>query len=69
MRLPSYLLLAVPLLAVLAACTKQTPPTPRFAAIGQLQTFDRRFGDVVASDARIEKLTEGFTWSEGPAWV
>ncbi|MBV6831197.1 SMP-30/gluconolactonase/LRE family protein [Xanthomonas euvesicatoria] len=69
MRLPSYLLLAVPLLAVLAACTKQTPPTPRFEAIGQLQTFDRRFGDVVASDARIEKLTEGFTWSEGPAWV
>ncbi|CEJ48798.1 Gluconolactonase [Xanthomonas citri pv. bilvae] len=69
MRLPPYLLLAVPLLAVLAACTKQTPPTPRFAAIGQLQTFDRRFSEAVASDARIEKLTEGFTWSEGPAWV
>ncbi|MCL1528080.1 SMP-30/gluconolactonase/LRE family protein [Xanthomonas nasturtii] len=69
MRLPPYLLLAVPLLAVLAACTKQTPPTPRFPAIGQLQTFDRSFGAVVASDARIEKLTEGFTWSEGPAWV
>ncbi|AZR31929.1 SMP-30/gluconolactonase/LRE family protein [Xanthomonas vasicola] len=69
MRLPPYLLLAVLLLVVLAACTKQTPPTPRFPAIGQLQTFDRSFNDVVASDARIEKLTEGFTWSEGPAWV
>lgn len=69
MRLPPYLLLAVPLLAILAACTRKEVPPPRFAAIGHLQSFDRSFSDVVAGDARIEKLSEGFTWSEGPAWV
>ncbi|KGK58823.1 gluconolactonase [Xanthomonas arboricola] len=69
MRLPPYLLLAVPLLAIVAACARKDPPPPRFPAIGHVDTFDRSFADVVASDARIEKLTEGFTWSEGPAWV
>ncbi|MBB5769939.1 SMP-30/gluconolactonase/LRE family protein [Xanthomonas euroxanthea] len=69
MRLPPYLLLAVPLLAIVAACTKKEAPPPRFTAIGHLETFDQRFGKVVAADARIEKLIEGFTWSEGPAWV
>lgn len=69
MRLPPYLLLAVPLLAILAACTRKEVPPPRFAAIGHLQSFDRSFSEVVAGDARIEKLSEGFTWSEGPAWV
>ncbi|MBB4129956.1 SMP-30/gluconolactonase/LRE family protein [Xanthomonas sp. 3075] len=69
MRLPPYLLLAVPLLAILAACTRKEPPPPRFTAIGQLKTFDRRFSEMVASDARIEKLSEGFIWSEGPTWV
>ncbi|PPT93499.1 SMP-30/gluconolactonase/LRE family protein [Xanthomonas arboricola] len=69
MRLPSRLLLALSLLAVLAACTTKKAPPPRFPAIGQLTTFDRSFGTVVAGDARIEKLSEGFTWSEGPAWV
>ncbi|NJB80956.1 SMP-30/gluconolactonase/LRE family protein [Xanthomonas arboricola] len=69
MRLPPYLLLAVPLLAILAACTRKEVPPPRFAAIGHMQSFDRSFSDVVAGDARIEKLSEGFTWSEGPAWV
>ncbi|QJD69450.1 SMP-30/gluconolactonase/LRE family protein [Xanthomonas campestris pv. badrii] len=69
MRLSPYLLLAVPLLAIAAACTKKDTPPPRFTTIGQLQRFDQRFSTVVAADARIEKLAEGFTWSEGPAWV
>ncbi|CAD7730242.1 hypothetical protein LMG31884_44550 [Xanthomonas hydrangeae] len=30
MRLPPYLLLAVPLLAILAACTKKDAPPPAF---------------------------------------
>jgi len=69
MRLTPYLLLSLPLLAALAACTKHTPPAPRFSAIGHLETFDSSFSNVIASDARIEKLTDGFTWTEGPTWV
>ncbi|MCC4601641.1 SMP-30/gluconolactonase/LRE family protein [Xanthomonas melonis] len=69
MRVPPYLLLAVPLLAIVAACTKKDPPPPRFSAVGQVEAFAPGFGEVIAADARIEKLTEGFIWSEGPTWV
>ncbi|MCD0258225.1 SMP-30/gluconolactonase/LRE family protein [Xanthomonas melonis] len=69
MRVPPYLLLAVPLLAIVVACTKKDPPPPRFSAVGQVEAFAPGFGEVIAADARIEKLTEGFTWSEGPTWV
>jgi len=31
--------------------------------------MDPAFGELVAPDARMEKIAEGFTWSEGPAWV
>ncbi len=35
-------------------------------------SFDRRhaaFNDLVPSDAKIEKLAEGYEWSEGPVWI
>jgi len=59
---------AIPLLAMLAACATAEAP-PQRSAIGRLTTFDPSFQDVVATDARIEKIAEGFTWSEGPAWI
>ncbi|RZA24461.1 MAG: SMP-30/gluconolactonase/LRE family protein, partial [Lysobacteraceae bacterium] len=31
--------------------------------------IDASFNALVPADARIEKLAEGFAWSEGPAWV
>ena len=36
---------------------------------GTLTVLDPAFGNIVAADARIEKIAEGFTWSEGPAWI
>lgn len=74
---------ALPLAAALAACTATTggdpgaatsaDAEPTFPTIGQLTAYDATFHDLVAADARIERLTdpasEGFTWSEGPAWV
>lgn len=75
-------LLAIALATLLAACTAQTSPEAGAAqdtgdaspvTIGQLTSFDPAFADAVATDARIERLTDpdttGFTWSEGPAWV
>ncbi|MDR6992737.1 gluconolactonase [Luteimonas sp. 3794] len=38
-------------------------------AIGGLSQYAPGFDAVVASDARIEQLAEGFTWAEGPAWI
>ncbi|MEN4902195.1 SMP-30/gluconolactonase/LRE family protein [Luteimonas sp. TWI1437] len=71
MRWPA-LLLALPLLA---ACAAPTPSTDVDAdadaasTLGRLTRWHAGFDAVVAPDARIERLADGFTWSEGPAWI
>jgi len=52
--------------ATLISGCASTSSAPAGAA---LSAEDPRFHDVVAPDARIERLAEGFTWAEGPAWV
>ncbi|WP_164101426.1 SMP-30/gluconolactonase/LRE family protein [Candidatus Laterigemmans baculatus] len=44
--------------------TAQTP-----AAIGRIESLDPAFASLVAEDAKIEVIADGFTWSEGPLWV
>lgn len=61
--------LAVTLVVLLAACAATGASRSSFPTLGRLTVFDDSFHDVVAPDARIEKIAEGFTWSEGPAWV
>jgi gluconolactonase len=36
---------------------------------GEIERFDPALDDIVPSDWRIEKLAEGFEWSEGPVWM
>jgi gluconolactonase len=36
--------------------------------IGRIERLDPAFDALVPHDARIEKLAEGFQWSEGPVW-
>ncbi len=38
-------------------------------AIGTIERLDPRFDQLVPRDAVLEKLAEGFKWSEGPVWV
>lgn len=58
---------ALTFLAGCGASAESAPaPTP---PIGTLTVIDASFNALVPADARIEKLAEGFTWSEGPAWV
>ena len=33
-----------------------------------IERFDPAFDALVASDAKVERLAEGFRWSEGPVW-
>lgn len=77
---PDRLLFAVPLAAVLAACsvsrgppaqaaTGHPSPPPVLPSPGRLVEWDPRFARAVAPDARIERLADGFDWSEGPAWI
>lgn len=38
-------------------------------ATGRLTRYDAALDTLIASDARIEKLADGFTWAEGPVWI
>lgn len=46
------------------AADKESP-----AFNGRIERFDPAFDKLVAPDTKIEKLAEGFTWSEGPVWM
>jgi gluconolactonase len=43
----------------------QSKPYPTF---GKLESKDPRFDKLLPPDTKIEKLAEGFEWSEGPVW-
>lgn len=36
---------------------------------GEVERLDPAFGALLAPDAKMEKLAEGFNWSEGPIWM
>jgi gluconolactonase len=46
------------------AADRATGPTE----VGRLTRLDPRFDQLVASDARLEKVADGFQWLEGPVW-
>jgi gluconolactonase len=37
-------------------------------SLGTIERIDPRFDQIVPRDARVERLGEGFDWSEGPVW-
>lgn len=53
--------------ATVGAATAQD--TLNFPTLGKIERFDKRFDDLVSTDARIEVLSSGFEWSEGTVWV
>ncbi len=46
--------------------SKQKQAYPPF---GTIERQDKAIDDLIAPDAKIEKLAEGFDWSEGPVWM
>ena len=66
-HLTRYLL--IPFIVLLAGCATSNGSATDFPTVGRVTAFDPSFHTVVSADARIEKIAEGFTWSEGPAWV
>ena len=38
-------------------------------SLGHIDRYDPAFDAIVPADWRIEKLAEGFVWSEGPVWI
>src|SRR5881394_543302 len=37
--------------------------------LGKIERLDPALDALLAKDARMEKLAEGFDWSEGPVWM
>lgn len=76
LRLALPLLITVPLTITLmvmsplgcAQDAKQSPRKPR-ETVGRIDRLDPALDELVAPDAKIEKLADGFEWSEGPVWV
>ncbi len=60
--------LAAALIAMLAAPGTAQRPEP-FETIGLIERTSPAFDRLVAPGARIERLTTGFGWSEGPLWI
>src|SRR5688500_7648673 len=46
-----------------AAAAKEYP------SLGKVERLDPAFDALVPKDAKLEKLAEGFEWTEGPVWV
>jgi gluconolactonase len=50
---------------------RESPTPARPASVhpaGHIERLDRAMDDLIARDARIEVLAEGFDWAEGPVW-
>jgi len=66
-------LLACALLLASAGCaTSVEPPavpSQTYPQIGAIHRASPALDALIAPDARIEKLAEGFGWSEGPVWI
>ncbi len=43
--------------------------TVNYPSIGKVHRFDKRIDQLLSKDAKIEVLSSGFDWSEGPVWV
>lgn len=41
----------------------------QYPSMGSIERLDPRLDALIAKDATIEKLAEGFDWSEGPIWI
>src|SRR5690349_4980427 len=48
----------------LSACKEEAKP-----GTGEIEFIDDALSAIINKDAKIEIITEGFDWSEGPLWV
>jgi gluconolactonase len=58
--------LAAPLLCPRAPGDEKKTEYPKF---GSIERLDPGFDKLIGKDAHMEKLADGYDWSEGPVWV
>lgn len=64
----NYITRGVALMAAVVAVAPVMMSAAEYAKVGKIERLDPAFDKLVAADAKLEKLAEGFTWSEGPVW-
>jgi len=52
-----------------AGVSRDAMPARIFPTLGRIERLDSAFDALIPPDVVIEKLAEGFDWSEGPVWV
>ena len=68
MQVITGLLVAVNVALATGQAVPAEEPT-KYPTFGEIERFDPRFDRLIPPDAKLEKLAEGFEWSEGPVWV
>jgi gluconolactonase len=70
---PLFVGLAVSLSILISAerpvAAAETAAKKPYPTVGQIERLDPRFDKLIPKDAAIEKLAEGFKWTEGPVWM
>lgn len=52
------------------AAEKKSKKEPHvYPTLGTVERLDPALDQLLAPDARVEKLASGFTWAEGPVWI
>ena len=62
------MLLSLPLCAAMSSILI-AQDTLNFPVLGKIHRFDARLDQIIPKEAKIEVLTSGFEWAEGPVWV
>ena len=56
-------------LALVAAPTAYMQHSVNFPSLGKIHRDDPKLDELLAKDARIEVISSGFQWAEGPVWM
>ncbi len=68
MKKPEFLKICVSALSLFLVAGPASAVEKGFPTLGKIERLDPAINDLLSPDARIEKLAEGFSWSEGPVW-
>ncbi len=55
--------------SLVCSATQTMAEKTNYPTFGKIDRFDPAFDKLVPPDAKLEKLAEGFVWSEGPVWI
>jgi gluconolactonase len=70
MNKPVQLAIGIVLAGTVLFPTERSRAAERpFPAVGKIERVDPRLDQLIPRDAVLEKLAEGFAWTEGPVWI